>query len=168
MAVSPTSGPSPTPPDPTPSAAGARVPVGAVHLDRVEDWRAAVRASAGILVDLGVADAAYVQACCYSVEQHGPYIVLAPGLALAHAQVAEGRTAAGLALARLAEPVPFGHPANDPVDLVLAFSTPGGDAHIAMIRAFGQALGSGLADRLRAAATEDELTRLLASVTADG
>ena len=43
------------------------------------------------------------------VDEHGPYIVIAPGLALAHARPGPEVLADGLAVVTLAEPVPFGH-----------------------------------------------------------
>ena len=141
-------------------------PTRATALDDVPDWRTAVRASAGLLVELGTAPPEYVDACVDSVDVHGPYIVLTKGVALAHAQT-EAPTSDGLALVRLREPVAFGHPTNDPVDLVFAFSTEAG-RHLEMIRAFGIALGAGLPDRLRAAGSDEELTELLAGVASDG
>jgi PTS system ascorbate-specific IIA component len=126
-------------------------PVRALHQDQVHDWREAVRTATGLLVGLGVADDAYTDACIASVEENGPYIVLTKGVALAHAQVETGVTSEGIALLRLGEPVAFGHPANDPVDLVFAFSSSGGDAHLAMIRQ----------------AEPDQLDGVLAAVLAD-
>jgi PTS system ascorbate-specific IIA component len=117
-------------------------------------------------VDLGTADTAYVEACVASVEKNGPYIVLTKGVALVHAQVDAGVTKEGISLLRLATPVVFGHPTNDPVDLIFAFSTSGGDAHLAMIRRFGLALGGGLPARARVA-EPDGLEDLLRTVAAD-
>ena len=142
------------------------VPVRAAHAAQVEDWREAVRTAVGLLVDLGAADSAYVEACVASVEKNGPYIVLTKGVALAHAQVEPGVTTEGIGLLRLAKPVDFGHPVNDPVDLVFAFSSSGGDAHMAMIRQFGRALGAGLPARARESAP-DGLEELLSRVAAD-
>ena len=142
------------------------VPVRAISQDHVEDWREAVRTATNLLVDLGVAGAAYPQACIASVEKTGPYIVLTKGVALAHAQVEAGSTTEGISLLRLTQPVVFGHPANDPVDLVFAFSSSGGDAHIAMIRRFGRALAGGLPARARQA-EQDQLNDLLTASLAN-
>lgn len=152
----------------TTGPAGARgaVPVRAVIRDGARDWRAAVRAAVGLLVELGTADERYVDACVRSVEEHGPYIVLTPGVALAHAQAETGTTTEGLAALRLCRPVQFGHPTNDPVDVVLAFSS--GGSHMEMIRAMGRALGSGLADRLRGADDEPAAERALSEAVHDG
>lgn len=145
---------------------GAAIPVRAAFQDGADDWRDGVRAAAGLLVELGTADQRYVDACVSSVEEHGPYIVLTPGVALAHAQAETGTTTEGLAALRLARPVTFGHPTNDPVDVVLAFSS--GGSHMEMIRAMGKALTGGLADRLRGAGDVAEAERLLAEAVGHG
>lgn len=125
------------------------------------DWRAAVRAAAQLLVEAGAAKPAYADACVSTVEEHGPYIVLTRGLALAHARPDRGAVAAGLAAVTLATPVEFGHPDNDPVDVVLAFSAADDGGHVAMLAALARRLQNGLADRLRAASDDDEVRVLL-------
>ncbi len=129
----------------TVTAVGAAVDVAA------SDWRDAVRAGAALLVDAGTATADYPAACVSTVEEHGPYIVLAPGLALAHARPEGGALSTGVAAARLARPVEFGHRDNDPVDLVLAFSATDDGGHTAVLAELARSLQAGLADDLRAA-----------------
>ncbi|MFF5261626.1 PTS sugar transporter subunit IIA [Actinomadura viridis] len=133
------------------TAVGARDGVDA------DGWRAATRAAAGVLVELGAAGAGYPDACVRVVERDGPYIVLTKGLALVHARPEDGGLAVGVAATRLAAPVEFGHPDNDPVDLLLAFCTPDADAHVASLSALARALSAGLADRLRGAAGDAEM-----------
>ncbi|WP_192809694.1 PTS sugar transporter subunit IIA [Actinomadura rudentiformis] len=131
--------------------------VGARDAVVAADWRAAVREAAVALVELGVAGPDYPDACVKVVEQNGPYIVLTKGLALVHARPEDGGLGVGVAVTRLATPVEFGHRDNDPVDLLLAFCTPGPDAHVASLSRLARALSGGLADRLRAAADHDAL-----------
>ncbi|MEU5876328.1 PTS sugar transporter subunit IIA [Spirillospora sp. NPDC047279] len=131
--------------------------VGARDAVVASDWRAAVREAAAALVELGVASDAYPDACVRVVEQNGPYIVLTKGLALVHARPEDGGLGVGVAVTRLADPVEFGHPDNDPVDLLLAFCTPDPDAHVASLSKVARALSAGLADRLRAAAGRDTM-----------
>ncbi|WP_395109181.1 PTS sugar transporter subunit IIA [Actinomadura sp. SCN-SB] len=126
-------------------AAGARDGV------RAADWREATREAAVTLVEMGVAGEGYPDACVRVVEENGPYIVLTKGLALVHARPEDGGLGVGVAATRLAEPVAFGHPDNDPVDLLLSFCTPDADAHASSLSALARALSAGLADRLRAA-----------------
>jgi PTS system ascorbate-specific IIA component len=152
--------------DPSRTDPASAVPTRAVHVDAVADWTAGVRAAGDLLVELGVATDAYVTACVDSVTERGPYIVLAPGLALAHARPEEGATGVGVSVVRLGEPVVFGHPANDPVDLVFAFATVGPGAHLDMLRSLAGALGGGLATRLREAGSVDRLGELLSEAVA--
>ena len=135
-----------------------------VHISS-EDWAAAVTAAAQLLREAGAASESYVERCVAIVRENGPYIVIAPGIALAHARPEDGALALGLAAACLARPVRFGHPANDPVDVVLAFSSPDRDAHVGLLGAVARALTAGLADRLRAAPTDDAAVALLREVT---
>jgi len=125
------------------------------------DWEAAVRAGAQLLVDVGAASPDYVESCVATVEEHGPYIVMAPGLALAHARPSGGALAPGLAAARLVESVEFGHPQNDPVDLVLAFSAKDDGGHVAMLAGLAKQLQAGIADKLRAAETSADMVEML-------
>lgn len=135
--------------------------LGARDAVTVDDWREAVRQAASALVDLGAANDEYPDACVAMVEQHGPYIVLAPGLALVHARPEDGGLAVGIAVTRLANPVEFGHPDNDPVNLLLAFCTPDAQAHIDSLSTVARSLSGGLATRLRAASDENELTAIV-------
>ena len=139
----------------------AVTPVAASFAPSAPDWRHATRSAAGLLVELGTAPQDYPGECVAAVEEHGPYIVLAPGVALVHARQGAG-LAEGLALLRLAEPVEFGHPGNDPVDVLLAFSSSGG--HMAMIKALASGLSAGLADRLRQAQDTAQARRVLSEV----
>ena len=57
-----------------------------------------------------------------TVEKMGPYIVIAPGLALAHSRPSEAVLKTGLSWVRLSTPVKFGNKANDPVSLVIGLA----------------------------------------------
>lgn len=122
------------------------------------DWRDAVRTSGQLLVDIGAATEDYIAAIIKAVDDLGPYIVLAPGIALAHARPEDGGTAVGFSLVQLAEPVEFGAANNDPVDLVFAFATPEPDVHVSALSALADFIETGdNLPRLRAATTDDEL-----------
>ena len=49
-------------------------------------WRNAVRAAAALLVEVGATTPEYGERCIGSAEELGPYFVLSPGVALAHAR----------------------------------------------------------------------------------
>lgn len=140
--------------------------VAATQVDEVLGWEDGVRRACGLLVELGSAQESYADACVASLHANGPYIVLAKGLALAHARPDQGALGLGLSLVRLTEPTAFGHPTNDPVDLVFAFSTPDDGGHLVMLRTLATKLGGGLAARLREAQAP-ALTGLLAEAVGD-
>lgn len=142
---------------------GDSFPRDAVRVEvRCEDWRDAVRASGRLLVETGAATEGYVDAIVAAVEEMGPYIVLAPGIAIAHARPEDGATAVGFSLVRLSEPVAFGSRKNDPVDLVFAFATPDTDEHIGALSTLAEFIESGSnLDRLRKAQTAEELYEVI-------
>lgn len=114
-------------------------------------WEDAVRAAAHLLVEIDAADAAYEERCVGIVREQGPYIVIAPGVALAHARPEDGARHIAVSVAVLSSAVAFGHPANDPVDVVFAFASPDKDSHVALLGRLARALADGLAERIRRA-----------------
>jgi PTS system ascorbate-specific IIA component len=102
----------------------------AIALDElVSGWEEAIRVSGRLLESTGVADPAYTQAMVDSVEKNGPYIVVAPGFAFAHARPSDAVHRTGMSWVRLAEPVEFGHKSNDPVTLVVALAATDSSTH---------------------------------------
>lgn len=113
----------------------------------VEDWRAAIRAAGELLVAGGVATSDYIGQMQAAVDEYGPYIVIAPGLALAHARPSEAVRHTGMSWASLARPVAFGHPQNDPVELVIGLAAVDHDGHSGALSRLARMLGD--PERLR-------------------
>ncbi len=93
-------------------------------------WRDAVRLAGAALVASGAARPGYADEMIRMIEEHGPYVVIAPGLALAHARPGPDVLNDGLAVVTLREPVPFGHPHNDPVSVVLGLAISSRERHL--------------------------------------
>ncbi|NIJ05648.1 PTS sugar transporter subunit IIA [Frigoribacterium faeni] len=129
---------------------------------RPADWREAVRLAGDGLVASGATTDAYTDEMIAAVDELGPYIVIAPGLALAHSRPSPAVSRTGLSWVGLAEPVAFGHKTNDPVDLVIGLAALDHDGHIEVMSALAGVLADdeGLA-RLRAATTPDEVLATL-------
>jgi ascorbate PTS system EIIA or EIIAB component len=110
------------------------LPDGAVVLGATaSSWRDALRTAGDALVASGAATEPYTDAMIALVEEHGPYIVISPGLAFAHARPGPAVLRDGLAVVTLAEPVAFGHPHNDPVRVVLGLAVAEVGAHLESI-----------------------------------
>ena len=102
----------------------------AIALDHeASDWEEAIRSSGRLLETTGVAEPAYTQSMVDSVHENGPYIVVAPGFAFAHARPSEAVLRTGMSWVRLAAPVAFGHKSNDPVTLVVAMAATDSSRH---------------------------------------
>ena len=128
----------------------------------VADWRAAIELAGSVLTRIGAARPAYADAMVRMVDERGPYIVIAPGLALAHARSGKDVEADGLAVVTLAQPVPFGHPHNDPVRVVLALAAASPERHLPMLAAVANAFNArGAVERIAEAASADEVREAL-------
>lgn len=94
------------------------------------DWREAVRRAGEALVRSGAVSDAYTDEMIATVEELGPYIVIAPGIALAHSRPSPAVKRTGLSFVTLAAPVEFGNEANDPVVLVIGLAAPDETGHV--------------------------------------
>jgi ascorbate PTS system EIIA or EIIAB component len=140
----------------------------AARVGRTADDRAhAIRLACAPLIDGGAVTDVYPERCLAIIEEHGPYIVVAPGIALAHARPEDGVRRLGIAVVTLTSPVGFGHPENDPVDVVFAFGSPDADQHVGLLGSLARHLVDGLADRLRAAQDDATAQRVLEGIRDD-
>ena len=129
------------------------------------DWRAAVTLAGEALTRSGSAEPGYSGEMIRMIEQNGPYVVIAPGLALAHARPGPEVIADGLSIVTLASPVNFGHPHNDPVSVVLGLAIASTDTHLAAVAAVANVFNdsSAIAD-LAAAVSALEVQRIMGAV----
>lgn len=139
------------------------LPVEAVEIHATApDWRAAVRLAGRALERSGAATAAYADEMIRMIEEHGPYVVIAPGLALAHARPGPAVLADGFAIVTLAEPVNFGHPHNDPVSVVLGLAIKSSDSHLAAVADLANVFNdSNAIQALASATTVDEVQAIM-------
>ncbi|MDX2025106.1 PTS sugar transporter subunit IIA [Microcella sp.] len=130
---------------------------------RASDWRDAVRLAGDALVDSGCTTAEYTEAMIRMVDDHGPYIVIAPGLALAHARPGPEVRCDGLSVVTLAEPVEFGHAHNDPVRVVIGLAGVAAEGHLEAVAQLANAFNDAAAiPALAAATTRDAVRTILA------
>jgi PTS system ascorbate-specific IIA component len=131
------------------------------------DWRAAIRLAGDGLVAGGATTDVYTDEMIEAVEKHGPYIVIAPGIALAHSRPSPAVLTGGLSWVSLATPVAFGNAANDPVSLVIGLAAVDHDAHLQVMSALAGVLSDSSAmERLAAAASPDEVRVVLGELAA--
>lgn len=130
------------------------------------DWREAITKAGEALVDTGVTDEQYTAEMIEAVEELGPYIVLAPGLALAHSRPSPAVKRAGLSWVTLKTAIEFGSKDNDPVDLVIGLAAQDSDGHIEMMTALATVISDpDVLSKLRAAQQAEEVTAVLDGLT---
>ena len=129
---------------------------------RTSDWRGAVWLAGEGLVASGRTTPDYTSQMVATVEELGPYIVLAPGLALAHAHPGPAVLNQGLSLVTLATPVNFGNPKNDPVDVVIGLAASDHEGHLDLMGALAVFLSDdNMMTKLRKVTVREELLELL-------
>lgn len=125
---------------------------------RAASWQDAVEVVGGLLRGGGYTEERYTQAMRELIERDGPYLVIAPGIALLHARPADGVLAAGIAVVTLARPVAFGHSMNDPVWLLIGLAATDDQSHVTALTQIATVLEHPAAlDRLRAAQTAQDV-----------
>jgi ascorbate PTS system EIIA or EIIAB component len=136
------------------------LPDAAIRLGVVaDDWRAAVRACGDALVAAGSTTAGYTERMIAVIEEFGAYVVIAPGFALAHARPGRDVLSDGLAVVTLAEPVRFGHPHNDPVNVIMGLAVTSPDQHVGAVAELANIFNDGNVIPALAAATDADTVR---------
>ncbi len=129
---------------------------------KVNGWEDAVRASGRMLVDCDAVEERYIEAMVETTKELGPYIVIAPGIAIPHARPEDGAKEVCFVILQLETPVDFGNPDNDPVQLVIAFSSPDSSAHIKMLAKLARVIGQdGFLENAVKAETLEDMVSIL-------
>lgn len=131
------------------------------------DWRAAVTAAGQALERSGATIPGYTERMIEVVDQFGAYIVIAPGLALAHARPGPDVVREGLSVVTLAEPVAFGHPHNDPVGVIIGLAVVTSDEHVHFVAELANVFNDASVIPALQAATDADSIRLLLGASAD-
>lgn len=98
--------------------------------ESVADWREAILVASKSLQQEGYISRNYQHAMIENIEKLGPYIVIAPGIALPHASVDDGAYRVGMSLLRLNQPVSFSSKAKDQVKLIIVLASIDSYTHI--------------------------------------
>jgi len=107
---------------------------------KVNDWEEAIRIGGDLLVNNGFVEPRYVDAMVRNVKEMGPYIVIAPGVAIPHARPEDGVKQVCMSLITLEKPVNFGSKSNDPTYIVICLGALNNNLHLMAISELMQLL----------------------------
>ncbi len=130
--------------------------------DKVDTWEEAVRLSADPLLKGGEIQQSYIDGMIESVKEHGPYIVIAPNIALPHARPETGSLKIGYSFMLLNEPVSFAEDGSADARMFIALSCVDPETHLEMLQEIVMILSDqDKHDALFGAKTKDEVLELL-------
>jgi len=125
-------------------------------------WQEAIRVSAEPLLENQAIEPRYIEAMISNVETYGPYIVIAPGIALAHARPEDGVNAVGLSVTTLEHPVVFGNEHYDPVELVVCLAAADTFSHLEVLSNIAEIINNqSYVSRLKACGSREEFLSLV-------
>lgn len=130
------------------------------------DWKEAVKLGTDLLERAGTITSQYYGEILKSVEELGPYFLLAPGMAMPHARPEGGVLETSYALVTLKEPVSFGDPDNDPIDILITLAakdaaTQNEEAIVQVVTLLDE---EETVEKLRKAETLDHLKKIFAEM----
>ncbi|HLS08196.1 PTS sugar transporter subunit IIA [Lentibacillus sp.] len=94
------------------------------------NWEEAGIKAGNLLLENNYIKEDYINRMLEAVYEYGPYIVIAPGMALFHARPENSVNNICMSMITLKEPVEFGAGDKDPVNLVFALGAIDHDSHL--------------------------------------
>lgn len=102
-------------------------------MESVEDWKEAIRVAAKPLLDSNRITEKYIEAMIRGVEEFGPYVVIAPMIAMPHARPEFGSIKPGISVLKLKKPISFTSDDENLASVIIVISTKENEAHLEMI-----------------------------------
>lgn len=96
----------------------------------VANWEEAIRKAGQLLLANKSIGSDYIEDMVNAIHELGPYIVIAPHIALAHARPSDKVKRNDISIITLKQPVAFGSEHNDPVNIVFAFCATESGGHL--------------------------------------
>lgn len=126
-----------------------------------EDWREAIEIAGNLLLKSGKIKRQYIDNMIKVVIDMGPYIVVAPGFALAHAEPCPDVLEDAVSIINLINPVNFGS-VNDPVNVILCLASTDSNSHVSVLQSVAEKLMiEGMIDRIASCESEEEIYSLI-------
>lgn len=130
--------------------------------DRVTDWEEAIKVASEPLVDQQAIRPDYVEAMITNVKELGPYIVIAPNIAIPHARPETGVEQLGMSFLRLEEPVYFSEKEKHRAQLIIVLAAIDNQTHLKALSQLTELLSNeGNVEKLIAANDQETVIELI-------
>lgn len=132
--------------------------------DQVDSWEEAIEFAAQPLLTQKYIESSYIDSMIQSVETLGPYIVIAPHVAIAHARPGNDVHQVGLSLLKLDKAINFSTDSHY-AELVFVLSATDSTSHLTVLQNLAQLLGQQEnIEALLEASNEEEIINIIKGV----
>lgn len=132
--------------------------------DQVDSWEEAIELAAQPLLTQKYIESSYIDSMIQSVKTLGPYIVIAPHVAIAHARPGNDVHQVGLSLLKLDEAINFSTDSHY-AELVFVLSATDSTSHLTVLQNLAQLLGQQEnIEALLEASNEEEIINIIKGV----
>ncbi|MFD2616152.1 PTS sugar transporter subunit IIA [Terrilactibacillus laevilacticus] len=97
---------------------------------QVSNWQEGLQIAGNLLLQNKSINPSYIDDMIQAVKQLGPYIVIAPHIAIGHARPGKNVIKDDISVITLKQPVKFGNQDNDPVNIIFTFCATEDSKHI--------------------------------------
>ena len=99
--------------------------------DEFDSWELAIKQASEPLLEKNIIKESYVEAMINSVYKNGPYMIIMPHIALAHARPEDGVNENGISFLKLKTPVIF--PQENDVDIIIVLAAKEDEGHLELM-----------------------------------
>ncbi|MDU1314633.1 MAG: PTS sugar transporter subunit IIA [Clostridium septicum] len=100
-------------------------------VDKVSDYKEAIRISCNILEENNIVESRYYDSILKKIEELGPYFCIADGVAMPHARPEEGAIKEGVSVIKLNNPVDF---LGKKISVFFTLSAKDNESHLSILR----------------------------------
>lgn len=130
--------------------------------DKIENWQEAIRKAAQPLLADECITPEYIDAMIKNVDTLGPYIVIAPGIALPHARHEDGVKKIGMSFMRLKESCAFSEKPEHQVKLIFVLAAIDNETHLKALSQFSMMMSDATnVEKLQNASTVSEVLEVI-------
>jgi len=126
------------------------------------NWQEVVDKAGNLLLGIRAIETRYIEAMKEIIVKYGPYVVIAPGIALLHARPEGGVKRLCMSLVTMHSPVEFGHPHNDPVYIAIALGAVDNCSHLKALEQLIEMISSQeMVGKIKSAFAKEEILELI-------